>query len=182
MRKEKDLQNSLKKYLERFFFVQEEVWDVEQKSRIDLVMVHKTDIQKAYPIGVEKKVDEKKRWMDLAKWLLQAIKYSNCSFSGYGKVLVITAPPITGKYLNEGDLMSKHPPYTDGMKSYHNNVNTFLGGFEIGELQRYHYIANGRGWDKNVTGDYFRIVYKASMIWDSANNEFRTDNLDRLWK
>ena len=50
---EKELQERIAIYLSRYFKVEKEVWSEDRKSRIDIVMIHKTDITKQYPIGIE---------------------------------------------------------------------------------------------------------------------------------
>ncbi|MFO7842262.1 MAG: hypothetical protein R6V16_00510 [Bacteroidales bacterium] len=179
--RESDLRKRLNKYLSKWFTVTEEVTSDDRKSRIDLIITHNTDISHAYPIGIEIKLAEKKRGKDLANWLKQAIRYTKCKFGKFGKVMVVTAPQITGMYMDEGDKVSKHPYMRDN-GGCHNNVNTFLGGFNIGELQKYNYIARGTQWDKNKTGTYYRIVFKGSKIWDSVDDTFRSDNMERLWR
>lgn len=178
---EDKLQENISKYMSTWFNVTREVKSNDGKCRIDIIMIHKSDIYKKYPIGIEVKLVEKKQGKDLAKWLKQAHKYTQTKFIGFGEVLVITVPQITGYYLNEGTLMNQHDPFKHGNFAGQNNVNTFLGGFNIGELQKYNYIAHGTQWDKNKSGEYLRIVYKASLIWDGVNDDLRTHNIERLW-
>lgn len=89
-------------FLKKYFIVASEVWSKCGNRRIDLVLVHKTDIEKKYPIGVEIKVDEKKRGKDLAMWLKQASLYSTLEFNGFGKCLIVAYPQVSGLYLREG--------------------------------------------------------------------------------
>jgi len=175
---EDTLQSRIAKFLSRWFKVEREVESIDNKSRIDIVIIHHTDVEQKYPIGIEVKLAEKKRGMDLAKWLKQAIRYTRSKFKGYGKVMVITAPQITGYYLNEGINMHQHDPFGESTLSLGNNVHTFIGGFDIGELQKYERV----DYKTNATKKYFRIVYKSSLIWDSRTDDFRTNNIERLWQ
>lgn len=174
---EDKLQERIANFLTNWFSVEREVWSDDGKSRIDIIITHKSDKVHKYPIGVEVKLTEKKRGMDLAKWLQQAHRYSNVTFQGYGKILVITAPQITGYYLNEGMNMTQHDPFESSSVSCSNNVNTFIGGFNIGELQKYTRVDYKTKKEKT----YLRIVYKSFLIWDQRTDDFRTHNIDRLW-
>jgi len=160
---EDELQAKLAGYLSRYFIVEREVWSIDHKKRIDIAMFHKTDISKDYPVGIEVKTDDKKTGSLLAGWLNQAVIYCEKEFVGFGKLMVCTYPQITEKYLSEGDLMSKHDVWQSGSLACQNNVHTFLGGFNIGELQRYKF--NSR--------EYLRIVFNSWQIWDSVYDDFR---------
>lgn len=166
-RTEAELQASMALYFSRYFIVFSEVWDVTHKFRIDLVIIHKSDMTRKYPIGVEIKVDAKKTGKDLAAWLKQAMNYSEQNFEGFGKCLIVTCPQISLLYFREGDKLTKHDE-TGGIP-FHNNVCTFIGQFNVGEVQKID--------QKNC-----RIVFNGGMIWDSVYDEFRTANYERLCK
>jgi len=153
--------------------VEKEVWSVDYKKRIDIAMVHKSDIAKTYPIGIEIKTFDKKTGSDAGKWLKQAQNYSEKDFINYGKMLIIVAPQFSGNVFEEGILMHKH--IHNGSPSQDHNVSTFLGQFNIGEFQRYNfenYIS------KNIVR-LSRIVYNGRIIWDERNNTFRPQNIKR---
>jgi hypothetical protein len=129
-----------------------------------------------YPIGIEVKTNDKKTGSDVGKWLHQSHNYTLKNFSGYGRLMVIVAPQFSGYVLEEGTLMDKHP-MTDWRCSHHHNVSTFLGQFNIGELQKY-----VRTDYKKPDQTLLRIVYNGSIIWDQYGDQFRTHNYDRLCK
>jgi len=62
--------------------------------------------------------------------------------------------------------MHQHNVFESGSLACQHNVNTFLGQFNIGELQRYFFN------DK----EYLRIVFNARLIWDHRRDEFKTEN------
>jgi hypothetical protein len=163
---EKELQYELSEYLKKYFFVSREIWDLTNKRRIDICIIHKSNLEdKRNPIGIEVKIDEKKRGKDLANWFKQAQDYSKLTFRGFGKLLVVTYPQISGKYLEEGSEIRKHEIYNERQGAHH-NVSTFLGQFNIGELQKY------KHWDNHW---YIRIVFKGLIIWNSQNDIFDND-------
>lgn len=157
-------------YLSKFFNVEDEVWSVDNKKRIDIIATHKLDLGKKYPIGIEVKTFENKRGIEVGRWILQAYRYSTKEFKGYGKCLIIVCPQISGNYFNEGNNMNKHDIFSE--EGFDNNIGTFLGAFNIGELQKY----------KRNNDKYHRIVYKGSLLWDSRTNILRENNYTRLWK
>ncbi len=163
---EKELQEKLANYLRQYFIVELEVWSDDRKSRIDIAMIHKSDIQKQYPVGIEIKTDAKKTGSSLGQWLKQAVVYTQKEFCGYGKMMIITYPQITDKCITEGDLMHKHDSSVKGDLACQNNINTFLGQFNIGELQRYR--------DNNI--EYLRIVCNSRLFWDNQRDQIRPHN------
>jgi hypothetical protein len=165
---EPKLHANMIKFLSKYFTVYDEVCSTDKKRRIDLVIIHKSDAVKNYPIGIEIKHTMKKRGKDLFDWLKQANDYSKKEFIGFGKCLIITCQQISGLYLNEGIRMNQHPVEERGGKE--NNISTFLGQFKIGEFQKY-----------NENGvSLFRIVYLGQIIWDQHRDSFRTNNYSRL--
>lgn len=169
---ENDLQYSIAKYLNRFFKVEREVWSENKTKRIDIAMVHKTDIQKEHPIGIEIKTFDQKTGSDAGKWLFQAQRYSELSFIGYGKMLIIVAPQFSENVFAEGKLMHKH--IFRGDPSPDHNVATFLGQFGIGEFQRYNYEDYRTHEIKRLS----RIVFNGLLIWDEKNDSFRPQNIN----
>lgn len=163
---EKELQDKIAEFLSRYFYVEKEVWSTDRKSRIDIAMIHKSDISKLYPIGIEIKTDDKKTGSSLGQWLKQANGYSFKSFVNFGKLMVVTYPQISGKCLAEGMLMHPHNVFESGDFACQHNVNTFLGQFNIGELQKY----------KHQDNTFLRIVFNSRLIWDNRKNDLRINN------
>ena len=164
---EKELQCKITDYMQKWFFVETEVWSDDHKRRIDLVMIHKSDTVRLFPIGVEIKQDAKKTGSSLGQWIQQAHDYTEKFFVNYGKLMVITYPQVSGKCLEEGELMSKHDIWSSDFLGCHHNVNTFLGQFHIGELQKYKYR------DQKI---YLRITYNSKLVWDGRTDEFKEQN------
>lgn len=183
---EKELQEKLFIYLSKYFHVYSEIYDITNKFRIDLIIVHKSDLLKKYPIGIEIKINEKKRGNDLGKWLKQASNYSNLNFKGFGKCLIMIYPPIQLNYLREGFLMNNHegnkektdnvikniPAENQNEAQFcgSNNISTFLGSFNIGEILK----------TTNNKDLYFH--YKGQILYETIFNKLRINNIDRLWK
>lgn len=161
---EDDLQEKMAAWFSKYFNVEREVWNTTHKYRIDLVIIHKSDLNKKYPIGIEIKLAAKKTGKGLALWLKQASNYADQDFIGYGKCLIATCPQISEMYLREGTSMTNHE---NSALPQHNNIGTFIGQFNIGEVQK-------------VNQQNCRIVYKGSIIWDSQYNDLRTTNYERL--
>jgi hypothetical protein len=168
---EKELQDKIAKYLSQFFIVEKEVWSIDHKKRIDIAMIHKTDIERKYPIGIEIKTFDKKTGSDAGKWMHQAQHYSELDFIGYGRMLIIIAPQFSENVFSEGKLMHKH--ISTGDASPDHNVATFLGQFHLGEFQRYNY----ENYVTHKTIRLARIVYKGLIIWNEYNNDFRPQNI-----
>jgi len=173
---ESELQIRLSKYLDRFFQVENEVWSMDYKRRIDIVLVHKSDTAREYPIGIEIKTFDKKTGSDAGKWLHQAQEYSKISFCNYGKLMIIIAPQFSENVFCEGLLMHKH--LLNGSATHDHNVATFLGQFGIGEFQSYNYEDR---INKNMIKKY-RIVYNGKKIWDMSDNVLRINNYIALCK
>lgn len=168
---EKQLQNNLGNWLKKFFDVYFEVWDATGKHRIDLILVHKSDLKKEFPIGIEIKLDCKKRGKDLANWLKQSTNYSTLNFKNFGKCIIFVYPQITFDYLNEGNKMSQHT--FDSAMFFQNNINTFIGQYKVGEIMKYSNILS----KKHVV-----FIYSGSKIWDSEYNQFNVENIKKVWK
>lgn len=168
---EAELQNRIAGFLSKYFKVEMEVWSVCHKKRIDIAMVHKSDIERSHPIGIEIKTFDKKTGSDAGKWLNQARTYSDLDFVGYGKMLIIVAPQFSENVFSEGLLMHKH--ISNGSATQDYNVSTFLGQFNIGEFQRYNFE------NHNIKHRYSRIVFNGLLIWDERNDTFRPQNIKR---
>ena len=50
---EAELVNKVRKYLNKYFYTELEVWSTDNKKRIDMIVIHKSDTQNKYPIGIE---------------------------------------------------------------------------------------------------------------------------------
>lgn len=158
---EAELESKMIQYLKRWFNVSSQIWSTDHKRRIDLIITHLTDFNQEFPIGVEIKLAEKKTGKSLASWLKQASEYSELEFTGFGKCLIITCPQVSELYMKEGDLISKHPMNGSEL-SQHNNITTFIGQFNVGEIQKCY-------WNNK---QYSKIVFKGWVIWDSRYNQF----------
>lgn len=170
---EKEIQERMAAYLGRFFRVQLEVWDNTHKHRIDAVLIHKTDNEGKYPIGVELKRNGKKKGAEIASWLVQGAEYSQAEFTDYGKLCVCIYPQISGVYFEEGRDMTKHDVWagtnSTGSKglAYHHNCNGFLkGAFNVGELQEY----------RTDQKRYYRLVFNTRLLWDEQTDYFNFTN------
>jgi len=64
-------------------------------------------------------------------------------------------------------------PVTAAKLSKENNINTFLGQFNIGELQKYY--SRTRKW-------MLRIVFKGVCFWDERNDNLKIEAIERTWK
>ena len=166
---EDELQRKIKDYLSTWFDVEREVRSTKRK-RIDLVCVHKSDKEKKYPFGIEVKVDKKKRGKDIANWFKQACYYTREDFVGYGRCIIITAPPVSGYYLEEGLRMNKHE-LGGRLGHCHHNVSTFLGQFGIGEMQRCN------SWQ----GTGYVFAYNGSVFWNSLTDNLNVNMIEKLW-
>lgn len=174
---EKDLQQLIYNKLSHFFYVEWEVWSSCRTRRIDLVAVHKSDVAMKYAIGIEIKKFNTKTGADIAKWIQQAQTYSNLVWGNYGRIMVIVAPQMSGYVFEEGQLTDKGH-LKDGRPTAHHNFSTFLGQFNIGELQTYiHTSYPDYKQHKRV-----RIVFKGSPIWDETHDEFNYDAYNRVCK
>ena len=168
---ERELKDKMEQYLSKYFHIYREVKSNDKTSIIDIIMIHKTNDK--YKIGIEVKLDEKKRGKDLANWLKQSERYTTKTFGRFGKVIICTYPQITEKVLKEGELMHKHDVYKDNDLAKQNNINTFLGQFNIGELQKYY--SRTRRW-------MLRIVFKGVCFWDERNDNLKIEAIERTWK
>jgi len=169
MKGESELRDNIIKYLSEWFVCDKEVWSDNRDGRIDIVAIHKSDINKEHPFGIEVKIGTKKTGKDIGAWLKQAHGYTNMIFPPYGKLIILTCPQVSGRYLEEGWEMTKHDVKRSGFYYCQHNVNTFLGSFGIGELQKY-------------DNKYSRMVWKGVKFWDSINDNFRIEEIKRIWK
>lgn len=166
---EATLQGQMIEYFSEWFDVRQEVTSLCRKGRIDLIMYHRTDINKKYPFGLELKKKGVKRGGELGQWLNQAKQYTGMVFNEQ-KIFVFVFPQISHNYLREGVDISGHDVHADGIKGWHYNVNSFLYRcFGIGELQKY------KNW-KNK--EHCRLVLNTNLIWDSSKPAYF--NIDKL--
>ena len=174
---EKVLKELIFNKLSLCFHVESEVWSSCRSRRIDLVAVHKSDVAYGYGIGIEVKKFDSKTGADIAKWLQQAADYSKLVWNTYGRIMVIVAPQMSGYVFEEGQLTDKGH-LKDGRPTPHHNFSTFLGQFNIGELQTYtHTSYPDYRQHKRV-----RIVFKGSPIWDETYDVFNYDAYNRVCK
>ena len=174
---EKVLKELIFNKLSLCFHVESEVWSSCRSRRIDLVAVHKSDVAYGYGIGIEVKKFDSKTGADIARWLQQAADYSKLVWNTYGRIMVIVAPQMSGYVFEEGQLTDKGH-LKDGRPTPHHNFSTFLGQFNIGELQTYtHTSYPDYRQHKRV-----RIVFKGSPIWDETYDVFNYDAYNRVCK
>lgn len=159
---ENELQHKLGNYLKKWFLIKYEVWSIDMKKRIDIVATHKENTD--YSFGIEVKLNDKKKGSSIAKWLKQASEYAQKEFKGYGKLIILCYPRISEYYLKEGLEMNQH-----GITDVGHNVNTLLGQFGIGEIQKNH--------DNKI-----RIIYSGSVLWTEKNNDLRINNIKKVVK
>lgn len=140
------------------------------------MIVHKWDTERKYPFGIEVKTFDKKTGWDAGRWLFQAQGYSRLSWTGYGRAMVIVAPQFSENVFSEGLLMTKH--IQNGSPTSDHNVSTFLGQFNLGELQRYNY----EDYRAKTTTRKTRIVFNGLVVWDEKHDEIRPNNYEKIWK
>lgn len=175
MTTEFDFQQKMIKYFEKYFNIYPEVWDVNMTKRIDLVLIHKSDKDKKFPFGIELKKHEKKRGKDVANWLKQASNYNDLDFKTFGKLLILVAPQISINYLREGIEMTNHE---NKEFEQHNNVNTFLAQFGIGEVMK---ITRHNNL-KNIFEKSLCFVFNSKILYEYCNDDLKIGNLISLWK
>ena len=154
---ELELHKRIVNYFNQWFNIQSEVTSDCKTKRVDILLFHKSDTDKLFPIAIELKKTNVKRGTDIANWCIQANGYTKLSFNKYKPVIFIT-PQISGWYLDEGERVSKHPIELPGSYGCHNNINSFLyRSFNFGELQKYYFNQI----------QCFRFVINTYQIWDS---------------
>jgi hypothetical protein len=127
----KNIRDPLIKYLSSFFYVESEKFDDTKKFRFDIILYHKTDTNKNYPLIIECKRDGRKRGVDLAQWCMQCKEYSTLLYKG-NKISVFCFPQISYYYLLEGAFISPH-----FLNDYVSNTNSFIfHAFKMGELTK----------------------------------------------
>lgn len=163
-----ELQDKLEKYFSKNFHVFREVWSTDNKKRIDIILIHKSDMKKEYPFGIEVKIDDKKSGKQIALWLKQAVTYSQKTFKNFGKCHILTAPQLSYDYFTEGTKMTKHEYST---MPQHSNINTFLGQFNIGEVMKL------ERWNKVKRKKELTIcfVFSGNIVYE-FNNDFLDTN------
>lgn len=158
--------------LNKWFETEMEISSIDRTSRIDLLMFHKSDIKRIYPIGIELKNPVHKKGTEIGSYVKQSIRYSTKQFLKYPKILTLLYPQLSGIYFDEvkeNGFVSSHNVFDKGHLGYHNNFSTFLGSLGVGEFQFYYD-------DYNVKR--YRIVKSGKLYWDSKTNELHIENLD----
>jgi hypothetical protein len=178
---EEVLRDQISSYLDRYFYTEIEIKSNPYVRRIDILLIHKTDIENKYPIGIEVKRFEEKSGRDIGDWLKQAQDYSQLLWYSkrlkqtLGKALIIVAPQISGYVFEEGKLTHHDCHYVNGRPHQHHNVSTFLGQFNVGELQSYLF----QEWQTKKDKKYYRIVYRGWIIWDQNGDVFNFNHYDK---
>lgn len=171
---ESELQDRLVTWFAKWFDVYFEERSLCGKFRIDLLLYHKSDLDRRYPIGIELKKSQIKRGTDIGAWCAQAHSYTKAMFDE--KIAhVFIAPQISGYYMEEGSKMAKHNVFAQGYLGAQHNVNSFLyRSFKIGELQKFKAV-----WP--APKDQLRLVMNCREIWSSQYpHTFHTEILDNL--
>lgn len=171
---EAHLEDRLVNYFGKWFDVYFQERSLCGNHRIDILMFHNSDNSRNYPIGIEIKKGDIKRGTDIGKWCVQAQSYTKALFFEK-KPFIFIAPQITGWYLDEGKMVSKHCVEDGGAAARQNNVNSFLyKSFSIGELQKYKTT-----WPVNK--NRFRLVMNTLQVWTSEDPYFlNTETLNKL--
>jgi len=165
---EKRIKNGLKNKMMEYFHIDEEVTSDCGEGRIDLIMVHKSDIDFKYPFGIEIKKIGNKKGCEIGRWFKQIIRYQEYTFGSHGKIIPFVFPQMSFFYFEEGDFVSKHDVFRHDYLGCHHNFSTFLGANGIGELQVYDYRGE----------KYYRLVYSSKKLWDSRSDELNVKELD----
>lgn len=130
--------------LKKYFFVSKEVFSDCKTARIDAVIYDRTNLKRRF--GIEFKRPTHKTGVFLAKFCLQAQKYTKLKFGGE-ELEVMICPAISNndfvqverweKLDLENDLRRGWRVYPNHAPSCsHSNVNSFLGAaFNIAELR-----------------------------------------------
>jgi len=167
--KESKLRDNLVTYLNKYFITEIEVKSINNKGRLDLVLLHKSDIERKYPLGIEIKKINRKKGKNIGDWIKQIERYQNYDFNHYGKVLTFIFPQLSDLYFTEGILMHKHHAFRHDIYGAQHNISTFLGQLGIGELQFY---------DDKQYKIQARLVFCGSIIWNSLRNELNVKKAD----
>jgi len=160
---EKEFVDKLIKPLTNHFNIQQEVKSKCGKGRIDLVLQSKENDNIYF--GVECKKPDKKRGEEMARFVKQAIRYTDYEFLTskgiYRKIPVVLCPPLSYNYfiLNEyeqhinGELWHKD---RHNATHEHHSFNGLLGQFNVGEI---------RNLDK-----YYIISFSNKIIFSTRKN------------
>ena len=162
---EAELENKMIIYLSKWFFVKSQITSIDNKSRIDLMLTHKSN--NTFHFGIEIKRGNTKKGGDIGRWVKQSIRYSKSIFKGYEKKIIFVFPQLSFFYLQEGKLVKKHDVFASGDIGAQNNASTFLGALDLGELQFY---------DRS-NKIYSRLTYRGHIFWDSKTNKLREDKI-----
>jgi hypothetical protein len=164
--KEEITKQELIQKLSPYFDIQQEVWDFDEKNRIDLIITHKKYPE--YPFGIEVKREGKKTGKDIGAFIFQGAKYSRLYWKNVGKIPIFLFPHITNKYLREGDMMAKHREF-----QVDNNISTFIGYFHLGELKM--------GWGD--FGETIQLEYQRKILWElGLKGEYiNKENFNKSW-
>ncbi len=147
---EKDFANKVINKLQKYFFIQEEIYSKCGKYRIDFVLNDRKNDDVFF--GVEFKDNDYKRGENIGSHILQSLRYSLSLFeiqTGlFRRIPILICPPISYNYLmcpveeSEVELKSKfhnqtvshfhdrHTRYSD-----HHTINGLLGVFNLGEIR-----------------------------------------------
>jgi hypothetical protein len=159
----------IKKFLSTWFFIKEQVWSTDKKSRIDIVIINKID--KRIKFGLEVKRFDHKKGHGFGEHLLQGFRYILSEFiiDGEKCVLpVVLVPPFSYEYFGMKDHVIIHQGkeyFCDrhGKDNEHHSINGWLGAFGIGEFRKI--IVK---YDKEYT--YFIISFSNWTVWTNRKD------------
>lgn len=176
---------AMAKRLNPYFDIEFEVWSVDGKSRIDMVLMDK--IHNKF-FGIEVKMYNHKRGMNLGEHLLQSMRYVVSEFKtkhGIKKMPILICPPISFTYLQcpvhesrkelDGIYGKKAEYYHDrhDRNSTHHSANGMIGSFGVGEVRTL--IDNG------IQYIYFtlsnQILWDSRPAWDDTIKRYSSVNI-----
>ena len=144
---------------EKYFVCQREVWSKCGNGRIDILL----SLPSGEHFGIEAKQPNSKRGEEIARYVKQAIRYTEYEFlvepNIYKRVPIFICPPISYKYF----LLNNETKIIDGSKWHkdrhhetfeHHSFNGFLGGLGIGEV-------------RSVSGKDFILSFSNKIIFDT---------------
>lgn len=166
---ELEYSNKICQHFSRYFDIEKEVWSVDGKSRIDLVLIDKTNIDIVF--GVEIKRFESKRGEEIGKFIIQANRYAKSYFNVLGvkrKLPILLCPALSYNYLicSEHKLVHEDKEYfadRHDKDNEHHTINGILGCFLLGEVRKFCYVE----YKTKNTKDYFRFVFSNKTLWSN---------------
>jgi len=173
---EKDYVTKVINTLSQHLKVSQEVKCDCGKCRIDIIVTTK----EGYRFGIECKRTNSKKGEEMGKFIQQAVRYSNHTFSKE-YIPIFIAPALSYNYfvLNEEVKDIEGVDWVKdrhGKNHQHHSFNGFLGDFGIGELRKYK--------DELFYFSFSNKIIWTSKKWYSVYNNAGThqENYDKLIK